>query len=466
MIKRFKNLFSNKAAPRSTVTKPSMSNILAGLFKDLPVRREWLRTDAFARIERDDQVIASMGNRKAATLRKELIITTDDERSAVALRKVFRQDFIEQILDTPLQGMSVFELNYEDDEETNYWLPIPEELTFRNFVVKNRELRYDPYGSGTGESIVPNKAVYALHKPKHDRPMGTALANALFWPVKLKGASLEFWLRFLEKYGVPWTIGKTSGEREEMAQEIYNMLSGDAAVIDEDDSIETVVTQKVGDFDKLVSYCDNQIAKVILGANLTSDVKGGSLAAADTHMTIRDDLAMTDEHIVIEVLYAVIKSFREVNGISAKISVELKDKDDPNIELSLRDWRISLMGWQPTQEYLEGTYGIKVQPMPDKGSNPIANKKLGKLLHFSATKPGDAIDAGIGQIDTDPIAMTLQKKVLEILESSETFDEAFRAIETAYPGLEFGELEQLLSDAMMNADILAAGQVEEENPEG
>ena len=66
----------------------------------------------------------------------------------------------------------------------------------------------------------------------------------------------------------------------------------------------------------------------------------------------------------------------------------------------------SYYGWQPTQEYLEGTYGIKVQPMPDKGSNPIANKKLGKLLHFSATKPGDAIDAGIGVITSYSIHYT------------------------------------------------------------
>jgi len=458
------NIFANKTTTRTKSAAP-MSDLLVGIFSSLPVQRKWLTKEACDRIDRDDQVISSLGSRKAATLKKELIITCDDENAVTALETSLHRTFLDQLLDTPMQGLSVFELNWKEHNDSGYWIPVPIERDYRNFVVKDHILKYDPMGSGTGSDIEPFKAIYTVHRPKHDRPMGRSLYEALYWPVRLKGASLDFWHKFLEKYGVPWAVGKTSGDRDDMAEELYNMLSGDAAVIDEDDSIETVISTKVGDFDKMVSYCDTQIAKVILGGNLTSDVKSGSLAAAEVHDGVRGDIAMADEHIVMEALWRVVDDFITINRIDAAIDIKLADKEDPNIDLSLRDWRISLMGWQPTQEHIEATYGVKVQPMPQK-EQQVAAKKLGGLLHFSATKPQDAISAGLGSIDTNPIVMSLQKQMLRIIEDSESFEDAFKAIEAAYPGLGFDQLEEMMASAMMNADILGAAEVEDENPEG
>ncbi len=453
-----------KSNKKTRSAPPAMRNILSGIFSDLPVRREWLRHDAFARIERDDQVIATLGSRKAATLKKELLIDSDDSDAVTALRKSFPQHWRKQALDVPLQGMGVFEINWEEDDETPYWRPVLVERPFRDFVVRNGELRYDPFGTGTGEAVIPHKAVFALHDPKHDRPMGTALANALFWPVKLKGASLDFWIRFLEKYGVPWTIGKTEDDRETMANEIYNMLSGDAAVIGEDDSIETVVTQKVGDYDKLVAYCDTQIAKVILGGNLTSEVKGGSLAAAQTHNDIREDIAMTDEHIIVELMESVIASFREINGIAAPVTVRLKDKDDPNLELSERDERIAGMGWQPTKEYIESTYNITVEAARPVG--PVTNRRPDRLLHFSTSAPGDEIDRNLPAIETEPIERELFDQIDEALGSVDDFDAALEAIARLYPDMSTAKMESVLERYMLNADLLGSAEIEDETGEG
>ena len=62
--------------------------------------------------------------------------------------------------------------------------------------------------------------------------------------------------------------------------------------------------------------------------------------------------------------------------------------------------------------------------------------------------------------------MSLQKQMLRIIEDSESFEDAFKAIEAAYPGLGFDQLEEMMASAMMNADILGAAEVEDENPEG
>ncbi len=458
------SIFANKA-PKRTQSAAPMSDLLVGLFSSLPVQRGWLSVEQCKRIDRDDQVISSLGSRKAATLKKELVITCDDAKVVEALEATFHRVFLSQALDTPIQGLSVFEQNWKTHEATGLLIPSLIERDYRNFIVKDHTLKYDPMGSGTGSAIDPHKAIYTLHNPKHDRPMGRSLYEALYWPVRLKGASLDFWHKFLEKYGVPWVVGKTAGDRDEMAEELFNMLSGDAAVVDEDDTVETIVSSKVGDFDKLVSYCDAQIAKTILGGNLTSEVQSGSLAAAQVHDGVRGDIAMMDEHIVMEAIWQVVDDFKQINAISQKIDIKLTDEQNPNIELSLRDWRISLMGWQPTQEHIEATYGVKVQPMPQK-EQQVTAKKLGGLLHFSATKPQDAISAGLGSIDANPIVLSLQKQMLKIIENAESFEDAFKAIEEAYPGIEFEQLESMMANAMMNADILGVAEVEDENPEG
>ena len=72
-----------------------------------------------------------------------------------------------------------------------------------------------------------------------------------------------------------------------MAAEVQAMLSGDSAVIDTDEEITLVQPTSNVDFTRLPAYLDNQISKAILGANLTSDVKEGSYAAAKTHNEIR-----------------------------------------------------------------------------------------------------------------------------------------------------------------------------------
>jgi len=465
-MRRKKTPQRRKKTQRSAASAP-MSDILTGIFTSLPVHRHWLDKEVVKRIERDDQVIASMGSRKAATLKKELVITCAVRNEEVPLgykegnikeilENALSRNFLNQLLDTPLQGMSVFELNWIESPSGLY-APLIVERNYRDFVIKESQLRYDPIGSGVGERITANKAIYALFNPKHDKEMGTALYDALYWPVKLKGASLSFWHKFLEKYGVPWAVGKTSGDKDEMAKELFNMLSGDAAVIEEDDAIETISNTRVGDFDKMVSYCDTQITKVILGGNLTSEVKTGSFAAAQTHNEIRTDIAMSDEHIVIKALNDVVTIFKEVNALTLDISIELKDADDPNYQLAERDEKIANMGYTPTQEYIEKTYNIQVNPLSNqhalKARAPFSLSNRAKL---------DEIDRNLLKLSTREIEQEFMQELEETLAGIENFDEAIEALTELYPDMKTASLEGLLEKWMINADLLGSAEVEDE----
>lgn len=457
----FSNLFAFKQSQpkaknkRNSAAAPAV-DLLVSIMDNLPIRHEWLSREELDRISRDATVISSLGSRKAATLKKEIIFTSDNEDMANRLYGAFHPGTLRKVLDAPFQGAAIFEINWNDEDSV--LVPKLIERDYTQFMIKNEVLYYAPYGSL--EEIPQYKAVYALYEDKYHRPMGTPLSESLFWYVKFKNSSLQFWVKFLEKYGVPWAIGKTDGDKDTMADEIYSMLSGDAAVIDPEETIEIITADKSGDFDKITSYLDDQIREAILGGNLTGNVKGGSYAAAETHNDIREDIAMADENMTISLIERVIEAFIAINNLSVTIEVTLKDKDDPNLSLAERDERITKMGYRPTQDYIEKTYNITVEAIePSKIANHALMKKLYAL---SATKPITTTDELSNSVDIHKIALSFQTQIVEIIDQANSFEEAIDLLHAAYPGMDIAELQDTMDMALQSSYILGTAEIERE----
>ncbi|MEW5833039.1 MAG: DUF935 family protein [Campylobacterota bacterium] len=460
MKRLFKNLFAAKQTkPRASAAAPAV-DLLQSVMDDLPVRKEWLEREELDRIERDATVISALGSRKAATLKKEIFFTGKDQGKADLLYDTFDHGTMRKILDAPFQGASVFEINWI--EKDSLLLPRLIERPYEQFVVKNQILYFAPHGAP--ENIPPYKAVAALYEDKYHRPMGKPLAESLFWYVKFKNASLEFWVKFLEKYGVPWAIGKTDGDKDTMADEIYAMLSGDAAVIDHDEEIEIKTADKTGDFDKITAYLDDQIREAVLGGNLTGNVKGGSYAAAEVHNDVREDIAMADENMTISLIEKVVQMFVEINHLPDTVEVSLKDKDDPNYKLAERDEKIANMGYRPTKEYIEKTYNITVEEASSPA--PLANRSFAqKLISLSATRPISDTDTLSGLIDLKTIALSFQTQIAEIIDGAESFEEAIDRLHAAYPQMDISELQETMDIALQSSYILGTAEAEFEEEE-
>lgn len=430
-------------------------NILKSIF-ELPVQASWLDDDTIEKILRDGTVESSIGSRKAATLKKEIIITCKDEDMRKELENVFNYDVLDCILDTPYYGFNTFEINWEIKNNTLY--PALEDRNYKEFILDGKELKF--YANGSQQDIPPYKALYSTYRAKSTKPYGRPILNTLFWLIEFKNASLEFWIELLEKFGTPWVIGKTEGNKDDFADEIFNMLGGDGAVIDVDDELNIITAKDKGNYKELIEYIDDQIRQLILGGNLTSNVKGGSQAAATVHNEIREDLAKADENILNKVIKEVLQYFKEINYINDDITGKLKDKDEPNKVLADRDKIIHDMGYQPTQEYIESTYNIKVTPVQEE-KQVIANSKFA----FSKELPQDQLEAESLKIDViNPL--TFQEQIINILESVDSFEEAFEKLIEAYPDINTSDLEKNLNKYLSNAAIQGAAEIEEENPNG
>ena len=389
-------------------------------------------------------------SRKSVTEKKEIQIVCDDEKIKDEFKKIFNPDVVSQILETYLYGLNVFEVNYKEKEGLVY--PRLVQRDFRQFKF-NDASEFVFNAGGSEQSIPPLKVIYALNRANFRKVYGDGLLKKLYFPVKMKNASLKFWFRFLEKFGSPWAIAKTSYEPDEMAAEVQAMLSGDSAVIDTDEEITLVQPTSNVDFTRLPAYLDNQISKAILGANLTSDVKEGSYAAAKTHNEIREDLAANDGKILVFVMNKAISFFKEINGYNGEFYAKLFDEDAPNTERAARDKTLYDMGFTPTKKYITSAYNIELddnEQAQEKDRNFKANKANLTALKGSL-KALDRFDKATDEMDIED--GEIEAALNKLIASSETYEEAFDKLYELYD-LPFEKLEPLMFKAVANAQML------------
>lgn len=387
-------------------------------------------------------------SRKSVTEKKEIQIVCDDEKIKDEFKKIFNPDVVSQILETYLYGLNVFEINYKEKEGLVY--PRLVQRDFRQFKFNDTgEFTFN--ASGSERSIPPLKVIYALNRANFRKVYGDGLLKKLYFPVKMKNASLKFWFRFLEKFGSPWAIAKTSYEPDEMAAEVQAMLSGDSAVIDTDEEITLVQPTSNVDFTRLPAYLDNQISKAILGANLASDVKEGSYAAAKTHNEIREDLAANDAKILIFVMNKAISFFKEINGYNGELYAKLFDEDAPNTERAARDKTLYDMGFAPTKKYITSTYNIEIDENAGAQEKNLKANKANLTALKGSLKALDRFDKATDEMDIED--GEIEAALNKLIASSETYEEAFDKLYELYD-LPFEKLEPLMFKAVANAQML------------
>ena len=449
----------SKPAQKSRNINIIKRNIVS-MAMSLEVLDEWLELDEIEKIDSDASVIAAVSLRKSATLKKELLVTCDDESVKKEIERRIGFKFRQQALDTPLQGFSVFELMWEQINGIYY--PTPVERNYQDFTFKGTELFYKP----DDIKVPPFKTVTEVYAPKFNKPMGRPLYKTLFWLVKFKNASVDFWLDYMERFSSPWVIGTTDGDKDEMAENLYAMLAGDVAVIEQGDEVKLETPEDKGDFKELSKYADDQIRTTLIGATLLGMDAGGSYAASKEQNEVREDVAMTDEHILSSLIEQYLYAFKQVNNYAKELTVVLKDKDKENTSRAERDLNIYKMSgnkMRPTKEYLEKTYNISLEEVPSDGVIPnrfsplIANKD-GEKDYLGTQSPSAS---KLAAIDKD-----LLSQIEEIFANVESFEDAQTKLLELYGDLDTGKAEELLTHYIANAHILGSAEIEDENPKG
>ncbi|EKR5488731.1 DUF935 family protein [Campylobacter coli] len=411
-------------------------------------------------IFKDLSFTQAMQSRKGVILAKELQIICENEKIKENFEHLFHPDLIGQILETYLYGLNVFEVNYKLKD--GFYYPILKQRDFRNFGFNEEdELIYN--GNGCEEIVEDKKAIYGLFGSNFLFKNGDALLAKLYFPVKLKNASLKFWIEFLERFGSPWAVAKTDSDPDALASEIHQMLNGDSAVIDKEEELDLIQPKTKANYNEIIDYLDNQIRSVVLGANLSSQVSGGSLAAAESHNQIRKDLAAQDGQIVLFILNRAIKFFKEINHFKDELYVQFFSEAEPKSELCERDLKLFNMGFCFDEEYIKSTYNVEGElireTLEKKDFKDLENDKKVfenkvKLENFEE----DFIDKGLKQKEYLKVDENMSKFFKEQFESivkdCKDFDEALNKLKENFSSLKQSEFEKHLFIALNNSSVL------------
>ena len=353
---------------RTVVFLPNPSLILTKLGRGI---------EEFDQLLADARVKACLNNRRAGSLCLKWTIDANDadQRVVDTIQAVFDKlpiyEIMAQMLQAIFYGYQVCEVNWTKNNN----MILPDEIVgkaSRWFVYDDlNRLRYRTKVNMTqGEILPPRKFVVTRYHPDYADPYSgnESIAGAIYWPVKFRHMSFKFATNFIERYATPWIdLKHETGLQQERLAEMLTVISNtfqDGIVAHPDNTQITPLTsmsdsRSIDNYTSFIDTCNREIDMAILGNNLTSEVKGGSFAAASAHMGVRDDIIQEDSRMIEESFNQVIGWICWYNfNVSGKLPLFKLYKHDPaDKDRAEIDVMTSKLGVKLKKEYFVRVYG-------------------------------------------------------------------------------------------------------------
>lgn len=463
---------------------PDPDPILRKLGKDITVYKELLS---------DARVGPCVESRKAAVVSLEWAVSRGNASAAqtkfvvACLARLKVHEIIREILNAPLFGMQPLEVLWRRDGNGT----VPERVTGKpvewfTFSPDN-ELRLRTRGNLIqGEELPPHKFLLPRYNPTYDNPYGERVLSRCFWPVTFKKGGLKFWLRFIEKFGGAWIIGKHNPQAEKreidaLADSLERAIQDAVLVIPEGSSAEIVEAAgksgSSGLYKDLKATCDEDIAICILGQNLTTSVQGGSRAAAEVHERVRHEIKDGDKKIVIEAMAELIDWICELNHGpgEARPVFELFEEEEVDQKLATRDKTLTGTGQiRFTKRYFMQAYDLAEEdfdvvagtPVAGAGDAPPAEFSQGRGAAASAAgDPQDAMAAVLTPETLQGLAGQLLAPVLDLVQSAGSVEAIAERLHGVYPEMDDTTFTDLLTRATFVASVWGRLSVQAEGKE-
>jgi len=438
---------------------PDPDPILKKIGKDIIVYRELLT---------DPHLYSTVQQRKSGTLSMdwELQIQNSQQSEYELVKDIFNnldiENIIDQALNTPLFGFTVFEIVWK--KQGNYLIPDrieekPQEWFY--FNQQNQLMLRKNLLSLTFDGIPadPLKFILLQHKPTYMNPYGERVLSRCFWPVTFKRGGLKFWITFTEKYGQPFLIGKlprgsAQTDIDNLLISLENMIQDAVAVIPDDSSIDIQEAQKSSSseiFQALMNFQNNEISKAILTQTLTTEVQDkGTYAASLTMADMLDRVIKADKKIVEKLFNRLIDLIYLVNfNSNEKPKFILYKEEDVDKLLAERDEILTKTGIKFTKIYYIKNYNLSEEDFEINNENITSSE-------FSDSNENNDISKLIEQLPDKLLQLQIEaalKPILSLIEKGESYEVIMENLAKLYPAMNTNQLEQLLTKLIFISEI-------------
>jgi phage gp29-like protein len=334
----------------------------------------------YRKLKYDPHVWSCIQSRKSGLQNLEYALLTDDAEPALIklieqfISEINLSSLIADIAESVLYGWQPFELIWDETKSgPRYILPTKIQAKPQEWFCYDTKGRLCLKGKYAEAMPVSRfKFATASHEASYANPYGEALLARCYWAVTFKNGGLRFWVNFMEKYGMPILIGKynrgaTKDEAENLAQTLSDMHEDAVIVSPSDIEISLAEATRTSSTDlylEMINFCNTEISKALLSQTLTTELKTGSLAAAQTHYKIRREIIIADAKIAESFINHIIKLIAEINfGEVKSPQIRLTLNDSDNNQKLERDIRLFNAGVPFNMDYWTRTYGLKKEDL-------------------------------------------------------------------------------------------------------
>jgi phage gp29-like protein len=333
-----------------------------------------------------------------------------------------------------------------------------------------------------GEELPARRFLCPTNEASYENPYGLGLNSRCFWPVVFKRGGWRFRVRFAEKYGTVWPVGKlprsaTPDQVDDLLGILEAMINDGVAVIPDDGSVSFLESGSKGStsdmYHSIIADADSAISTVWLGHAGAGQSTSGELGGKDVASEVRRDLRDADKTLVEQTMNRLIDWICEENwGTSADAPrFCLWEEEDVDLDQAKRDTVLSAAmeksGLKLSRTYYLKTYNLDEADIEDKQPAPQTPPNLGG---GAAGGGGAFADAPVGEVFPDQTAMDTAmaaldskaahkfmleplKPVIDLINSGADLNAVQEKLLEGMPQMTTDQLEEMLTRAFFVADV-------------
>lgn len=256
---------------------------------------------------------------------------------------------LSHLLDSALFPVAVAEKTY-DVENGKFVLSklikVPHHLL--DFTTGSLKIRAtDEKGQPKSTLIDPDPSSYVVHRAhllSTPDKLGGPMRAIIYWWL-FATQSRDWWMRFLQRYGIPLMIGKyphgADDQRKLLLRAMSTLNRALGLAITRDTSLEFAkIDNMTGDaFVAVQDFANKEISKIVLGQTLSSDSQPTALGSGNAalHNDVRNDLSLFDRVSLAQTIRdQIVAQYHASNNLPGNVPrVRLGPAVDPSEMLTL-----------------------------------------------------------------------------------------------------------------------------------
>jgi phage gp29-like protein len=328
--------------------------------------KRFLLYNLYDEISIDGLLKSQLGNRNLKSLSTSFIISdksgnTNEDATALLQDKIWVNEINKAILGSITHGHSAIELSWIGAGETQ---DLNCDLLDRQNIEPRDGLFYPDYNAdkATAYRLMPEFGTWILEfgDPKNLGLLNSAVPHVLF-----KRFAQSCWSELCEIAGIPPRVMKTDTQNAAMLRRAERMMKdmGAAAwfIIDESEKFEWAQASNAnGDvYQKLMTFCNNEISMLVSGAVMGQDTVNGSNSKEktmqDTLQTLVDsDLSLIEQYWNSKVIPALIN----IGVLSGECVFSYPETEDiAQLWTMTKD---TFQYFEVDTEWIKTTFGVQV----------------------------------------------------------------------------------------------------------